>query len=208
MKTIDLLVQSVGQAASHLELSNAVQDLAGSRLGSAIPTLIAALGYNNSAAASAVNGLVSIGRTAVEPLISLVDDGDYGARAYAVKALAMIGDPRSLEILVKCAETDFDTSVRRIAIKGLGSICWDWVEWDANTVKSCQTRILDLLSLVLEDEDWSIRYATIVALNLVAEHRIDLRVISLLKAAQSKESDLVVRARAEMALASVVAVTS
>lgn len=203
MKTIDLLVQSVGQAANHLELIDAVEDLAGSRPEAAIPTLIAALGYNSAAAASAVNDLVSIGRTTVEPLINLVDDGDYEPRAYAVKALAMIGDPRSLEILVKCAEADFDTSVRRIAIKGLGSIRWDWAEWDAHTVKSCQTRILDLLNLMLEDEDWSIRYATIVALHLVAEHRVDQRVISLLEAAQSKESDLVVRARSEMALGSV-----
>ncbi len=163
----------------------------------AIPTLIKVLGYNNPGAAiAAMHGLVAIGRSSVNSLMALMDDYNYGARAYTVRALAMIGDPRAIPILLNCAETDFSPSVRRAAIKGLGKIHGEWAEIIDYPA------ILATLQSMLKDHDWSIRYAAIVALDAIGKvsHVIADRAIALLESSKTHEPDLAVRARMEMAL--------
>jgi phycocyanobilin lyase beta subunit len=119
------LIQSVEQADSSQKLLDAVQSLAAARLEEGIPTLIATLSYNNpGAAVAAVDGLVQLGEVAVPKLLNLLDDYNYSGRAWAIRALAGIGDPRALETLREAAETDFAMSVRRSAAKGLGNLRW------------------------------------------------------------------------------------
>jgi phycocyanobilin lyase subunit beta len=117
------LINAVEEADSSAKLLQAVQNLAAASLEESVPTLIAALGYNNpGAAVAAVDGLVQIGEPAVKPLLELLDNYNYGARAWAVRAMAGIGDPRGLNTLLDAAKNDFALSVRRAAARGLGTI--------------------------------------------------------------------------------------
>ena len=61
-----------------------------------------------------------IGKEAVEPLLSSLDAHNYGARAWAVRALAGIGDVRGLDVLEDALSHDIGPSVRRAAARGLG----------------------------------------------------------------------------------------
>jgi len=56
-----------------------------------------------------------------------LDEYNYGARAYSIRALAAIADPCALDVLVTAAATDFAPSVRRAAAKDLEpctGACW------------------------------------------------------------------------------------
>jgi phycocyanobilin lyase beta subunit len=197
MRNIDLLIQDIDQAHTPAQLVQAVHALADTRNERAIPTLISVLGFNNPGAAiAAMHGLVAIGRSCVDSLMSLMDDYNYGARAYTVRALAMIGDPKALPILLNCAKTDFSPSVRRAAIKGLGKIHGEWVEMID------YSEVLMTLQSMLKDQDWSIRYAAIVALDGLGKlsHGISTKAIALLESSKTHESDLTVKSRMEMAL--------
>jgi phycocyanobilin lyase beta subunit len=125
MNSVQQLISAVEEADSSAKLVEAVQNLASSGSEEAVPTLIAALGYNNpGAAVAAVDGLIEIGEKAVKPLLQLLDNYNYGARAWAVRALAGIGDPRGFNTLLDAAKNDFALSVRRAAARGLGTIHW------------------------------------------------------------------------------------
>ena len=88
------LIQAVEQADSSEGLLNAVKALAAAESPEAIPTLITVLGYNNpGAAVAAVDGLIQIGEPAVLPLLEQLDGYNYGARAWAVRALAELATP-------------------------------------------------------------------------------------------------------------------
>ncbi|CDN11143.1 Phycocyanobilin lyase beta subunit [Richelia intracellularis] len=64
------LIQAVEAADSSTRLLEAVENLAAVALEESIPTLIAALGYNNKGAAVAtVDGLIKIGEPSVQPLL-------------------------------------------------------------------------------------------------------------------------------------------
>ena len=68
--------------------------------GDALACLVRILGYNNpGAAVAAVDGLIAGGPSAVSALLEGLDDRNYGARAWAVRALAGIGDVRGLDLL-------------------------------------------------------------------------------------------------------------
>jgi phycocyanobilin lyase beta subunit len=187
------LIHAVAQAGSPSELISAVQQLADQRSEEAIPHLVKVLGYNNpSAAEIAMQGLIALGASAVPPLLALMDDYNYTARAYTVRALAHIGDPRAVDCLIHCALHDFAPSVRRAAIKGLGCI-----------VKKSGDRSLDLpifhtLQTILKDEDWSMRYAAIASLSCFSSHFSASR--QLLQSALGAEVDPVVKARLHLAL--------
>lgn len=121
-------IAAVDAAASPLALLEAVRGLAAVDDPAAIPTLIRVLGYNNpGAAVAAVAGLVRLGEVAVDPLLNLLDGYNYGARAWGIRALAQIGDPRALETLIPAATSDFALSVRRAATYGLGTLRWQAV---------------------------------------------------------------------------------
>jgi phycocyanobilin lyase beta subunit len=161
------LIDAVKQADSSQRLIAAVQNLAAAKDEAGIPILIAVFGYNNPAAAvAAVAGLTELGEAAVPQLLEQIDDYNYGARAYSIRALAAIADPRALDVLLTTAATDFAPTVRRAAAKGLGTLHWH--KLDAVEMKSAQAKALETLLAISQDPDWSIRYAAIVGLQGLA----------------------------------------
>jgi len=198
------LIQAVEQADSSQRLLDAVQALADARLEEGIPTLIAALSYNNpGAAVAAVEGLVQLGEVAVPKLLNLLDDYNYSGRAWAIRALAGIGDPRAIATLVEAAETDFAMSVRRAAVKGLGYLCWSAIP--AEKLSSVQAQVLKTLLLTSVDPEWVVRYASVVGLQGLATesagsqgdiwHTIKEHFEQMVKT----EPDLAVRTRVQLA---------
>ncbi|NEO27753.1 MAG: HEAT repeat domain-containing protein, partial [Kamptonema sp. SIO4C4] len=125
MSDLNSYIQAVQAASSPVSLIKAVRQLAQLQNPDAIPMLIEVLGYNNPGAAiAAVEGLVKLGDVAVPVLLENIDGYDYGARAWANRALAEIGHPHALDNLLEAASSDFALSVRRAATKGLGSLQW------------------------------------------------------------------------------------
>ncbi|MBC7971170.1 MAG: HEAT repeat domain-containing protein [Verrucomicrobia bacterium] len=184
----------------------AVRALADARLEEGIPALIQALGYNNpGAAVMAVNGLVQLSEVAVQPLLEQLDGYNYGARAYAIRALAAIADPRALDALLDAAVNDFAPSVRRAAIKGIGSLHWQLLAEDDRAI--AQTHVLETLLLVSSDPDWANRYAAVVGLQALAvalaKTAIDTSHVSQLStrlaALAQTDPDPATKARARMA---------
>jgi phycocyanobilin lyase subunit beta len=197
------LIQAVEQADSSEGLLNAVKSLAAVSSQQAIPTLIAVLGYNNpGAAVAAVDGLIEIGEPAVLPLLEQLDGYNYGARAWAVRALAGIGDPRGLEILLDAAANDFALSVRRAAARGLGTICWE--QMSAGEVLGAQIRTSKTLQQASRDPEWVVRYAAVGGLQALADvvpAETDwlLEVRARLEEMAESDETLAVRARAMLA---------
>ncbi|MEH2137961.1 HEAT repeat domain-containing protein [Nostoc sp.] len=162
-----ILIRAVEEADSSERLVDAVQELAAAHIEESVPTLIAALGYNNpGAAVAAVDGLIAIGEAAVSPLLELIDDYNYGARAWALRALAGIGDVRALDTLFEAAKTDFSLSVRRAAARGLGTLRWH--QLPPEKVESVQTQVLEALLLISQDPEWVVRYAAVTSLETLA----------------------------------------
>ncbi|MEH2443234.1 HEAT repeat domain-containing protein [Nostoc sp.] len=162
-----ILIRAVEEADSSERLVDAVQELAAAHIEESVPTLIAALGYNNpGAAVAAVDGLIAIGEAAVSPLLELIDDYNYGARAWALRALAGIGDVRALDTLLEAAKTDFSLSVRRAAARGLGTLRWH--QLPPEKVESVQTQVLEALLLISQDPEWVVRYAAVTSLETLA----------------------------------------
>ncbi len=168
MTNTQQLIRAVAEADSPALMVAAVQKLAAAKDAAAIPTLIAVFGYNNpGAAVVAVAGLTELGEVAVPQLLAQIDDYNYGARAYSIRALAAIADPRALDILLAAAATDFAPSVRRAAAKGLGNLCWHKLDIAERHI--AQKRALETLLSISQDSDWSIRYAAIVGLQALAK---------------------------------------
>ncbi|MEH2363250.1 HEAT repeat domain-containing protein [Nostoc sp.] len=162
-----ILIRAVQEADSSERLLDAVQELAAAGIEESVPTLIAALGYNNpGAAVAAVDGLIAIGEAAVPPLLELIDDYNYGARAWAIRALAGIGDVRALDTLLEAAKTDFSLSVRRAAARGLGTLRWH--QLPSEKLESVQTQVLEALLLICQDPEWVVRYAAVTSLETLA----------------------------------------
>jgi phycocyanobilin lyase subunit beta len=194
------LLQAIETACSASALADAVEALA--KTGDPIATepLITALGYNNpGAAVAAVDGLIRIGEAAVLPLLSLLDNFNYGARAWAVRALAGIGDPRGLEILLEAAKEDFALSVRRAAARGLGTIQWNGLPLKQQL--EGQRQCLAVLLGCARDSEWVVRYAAISGVQSlsVAIAKVQLQtlpqVLEQLEELRSQESTLAVKAR-------------
>lgn len=199
MNDPEALIQAVVEADSPSKLVAAVRTLASARLEAGISTLIKVLGYNNpGAAVAAVEGLIQMGEVAVKPILEELDPYNYGARAYAIRALAAIGDPRALDLLLKAAATDFAPSVRRSAAKGLGTLRWQ--QLPPEQIAIAQTKAREVLEQLCRDIDWSIRYAAIVGLQALATNSNFPEILAFLKALAESETDLAIRARVELAL--------
>lgn len=200
MTNYQQLIQAVEQADSPERLITAVRTLAAARSEAGIPTLIAALGYNNPGAAlAAVAGLVEMGSTAVPLLLELLDGYNYGARAYAIRALSAIADPRALEVLLNAAKSDFAPSVRRAASKGLGNLHWNQLE--PSHQPSAQEKAFQTLVEICQDADWSIRYAAIVGLQTMANQTdFQSKIWEHFHQMLQTETDLAVRARVQLAI--------
>lgn len=201
---ITALIKAVEEADSAERLTIALWKLAQARSPEAIPTLIEALGFNNPGAAVAgVEGLVALGEVAVVPLLEQLDGFNYGARAWALRALAKIGDPRGLALLLDTALHDFALSVRRAAASGLGNILWE--KMDPEDRATAQENVYQALLQVLQDPEWVVRYAAVVgmqglakAVNANSPIWLSQLLIQLGDRAKSDE-ELVVRARAQLA---------
>lgn len=195
------LIRAVDEADSSAKLVGAVRSLAAARDPEAIPTLMAALGYNNpGAAVAAVDGLVALGEAAVEPMLAQVDGYNYTARSWALRALSQIADPRALELLLAAAETDFAPSVRRAAAQGLGSLRWERME--PEQVPIARSRILGVLTTNATDLEWVVRYAAIAGLEGLAKGQPVLidSIQGILQDRSLNDAELVVRLRAQWAI--------
>ena len=159
-------IAALQQAGSALALLEATQELASCADASAAPVLVEVLGFNNpGAAVAAVEGLISLGTAAVEALLQL-DPENYGARAWAVRALAGIGDVRGLELLLDALGSDVAASVRRAAAKGLGQL--QLTELPPAQQQEVQRQCLGALLAATSDGEWVVRYAVTVGLELLA----------------------------------------
>jgi phycocyanobilin lyase beta subunit len=209
--SVHSLIDAVEQADSPERLIHAVQSLASARSELGIPTLIRALGFNNpGAAAVAVQGLVQMGAMAVRPLLDSLDDYNYGARAWSIRALVTIADPQALAVLLSAAAHDFAPSVRRAAAKGLGLLQWSLLP--ASEQLMAQQSAAETLLTVTQDADWSLRYAAVVglqALGLAAvEPDLHTQIFVALQQMAETESDLAVQARVRRAIAQLANATS
>jgi phycocyanobilin lyase subunit beta len=167
MSNSKTLIDAVNKADSADLLLKTVENLAEVADEAAIPTLVEVLGFNNpGAAVAAVDGLIKIGEPVVPYLLHNLDGYNYGARAWATRVFAGIGDPAALDLLLSAAVSDFSQSVRRSAAKGLGSILWSKLPEAA--IVSTQEKVLNTLLLATEDGEWVVRYAAIVGLESLA----------------------------------------
>ena len=173
----------------------------------AIDCLLELLRLNNpGAAVAAVDGLVACGSTAVQPILDNIDDHNYGARAWAVRALAGLRDPRGLEILERAAAQDIGPSVRRAAARGLGQLQLHGLSTSER--QGVHQRMLSGLEVSCRDAEWVVRYASCVGLEgflsqspAVATVQRD-QAYALLRSLSGSTSEdaLVVRLRALQAL--------
>ncbi|MGG6296965.1 HEAT repeat domain-containing protein [Leptolyngbya sp. AN02str] len=199
------LIRAVEDADSSSRLLIAVKNLASSCHPEAVPTLIAALSYNNpGAAVAAVDGLIQIGEPAVPALLELLDLHNYTARAWAIRALAGIGDPRGLATLLGAATADFALSVRRAAARGLGTMKWHW--FPSDLLEIAQEEALEALTFVAcNDEEWVVRYSALVGLQSLAttfsahQHEWRSQITALLEHIANQDESLAIRARACLA---------
>lgn len=202
---LNTLIETLREASSSEALVLATRALARSGAAGAAPTLVEVLGYNNpGAAVAAVDGLVALGAEAVDSLLRL-DPENYGARAWAVRALAGIGDVRGLELLIDALGSDVAASVRRAAAKGLGNLVLDPLEPQIR--QAVQQRCLNALVAAGSDGEWVVRYAVAVGLESLARQldptsvawqRLEECLVALCEAAD--DNPPVVRLRARVAL--------
>ncbi|WP_107668057.1 HEAT repeat domain-containing protein [Cyanothece sp. BG0011] len=197
------LIKEVETADSAVGLLMAVRSLASSGHEKAIPPLIEALGYNNpGAAVAAVEGLINLGDLSVPYLLQQIDGYNYGARAWATRALAGIGHPSALDHLQEAALTDFSMSVRRSAAKGLGYIGWS--KLSSSEASEGQKQAIETLFKVLDDPEWVVRYAAVVGLQNLAvsldEEGFVNSIVERLEKQLEIEQELGVCARVQLAL--------
>ncbi len=172
----------------------------------AIRTLVGVMGFNNpGAAVAAVDGLTACGPAAVEPLLEGLDNHNYGARAWAVRALAGIGDGRGLDLLEEALQGDIGPSVRRAAARGLGQLRLETLE--AEIRAPVWNRCLGALERGSQDDEWVVRYAVVVGLESLGHSPHGPRpapaaLLDCLErlAQPAQEATPVVRLRAQLAL--------
>ena len=195
-------IEALDRAGSTPELVAATRALCNLDDPEAAETLVKVLGFNNPAVASvATQGLIQLGRDVVPTLLVSMDARNYGARAWVVKALAALRDPRGLDLLEHALEADIAPSVRRSATRGLAELECDLASAD-NQLNRCFQGLLK----AGQDDEWVVRYAAVFGL----EHRVlnaplgdspvD-QVEAMLRLLASDGEDVkVVRLRAEQAL--------
>ncbi|MEA5549868.1 HEAT repeat domain-containing protein [Anabaena cylindrica UHCC 0172] len=193
------LIRAVTLAQTPAQMVTAVKNLAAAKDPAAISTLIAVFGYNNpTAAVVAVAGLTELGEIAVPQLLDQIDDYNYGARAYSIRTLAAIADPRAIDVLITVAATDFSPSVRRAAAKGLGNLHWHKLDFPENL--TAINRALDILLFISQDTDWSIRYAAVVGLQALAKiAEVRQSIMTRLQEMLATDVEKAVRARVQLA---------
>jgi phycocyanobilin lyase subunit beta len=199
--TIQTLIEAVESADSASKLFLAVKNLAAANDEASIPTLVKVLAFNNpGAAVAAVDGLIHLGQPAVTYLLNNIDGYNYGARAWMIRVFAGVGDPRSLDLLLKTAIEDFSLSVRRSAVKGLGSLHWQFLPPDQVIVN--QAKVLDALFLSCDDGEWVVRYAAIASLESLSQINADFlpQIKAKFEDLLANDPELAIKARVKLAL--------
>jgi phycocyanobilin lyase beta subunit len=139
---------------------------------------------------------------AAEALFQQLDDYNYTARAWALRALALLGDPRALDLLCETAQGDFSLSVRRAAARGLGGIKWEKIP--ENDRLSAQEKALETLILAAQDPEWVVRYGAIAGTAALGEQATNPKIFqavqTVLEEVMATEQDEVVKARAQWAI--------
>lgn len=203
--TLESAIAQLEQASSAEDLIGATRRLAALAEPGAADSLMSVLAFNNPGAAlAAVDGLIAIGPEAVPVILGNLDARNYGARAWAVRALAGLADERGLDVLVDALLHDVGPSVRRAAARGLGELVLSQQpDLAAAQLNSC----VDALEVGSRDGEWVVRYAVVVGLERrmqTPEGKSDLReritpTLKLLGDPQ-REPTLVVRQRAELSM--------
>ena len=195
-------IRNLDRASSTPELVQATRALCALGDPEAAETLVKVLGFNNPAvAAVATQGLIQLGRTIVPTLLISLDARNYGARAWVVKALAALRDPRGLDLLEHALEADIAPSVRRSATRGLADLELDPVARDQQL-----DRCLRGLLKAGQDDEWVVRYAALFGLEQRLRHApvdssLTDQAVSMLRTLASDGEDArVVRLRAALAL--------
>jgi phycocyanobilin lyase beta subunit len=205
------LITALREADSAVALLSATRRLAEACHPEAATSLVEVLGFNNpGAAVAAVDGLIALGEHAVEPLLTNLDGHNYGARAWAVRALAGIGDVRGLDLLESALSCDIGPSVRRAAARGLGQLRLGALP--PSEQSRLRQRCLEALLAGASDGEWVVRYAVTVGLEHLLSGSVDpggvdpgrflapgvegLRVL----ASEASEETVVVRLRSRLAL--------
>ncbi len=188
------VVQQLEQATDPGQMLAAVEALGSCGDQGAIPHLIKAFGFNRPGVADrALAAVVAFGERAVDPLLSSIDGFDYGARAYSVRALARIGDPRAFGFLMEAIQSDFAPSVKRAAVRGLGTVA------SAGTCHQ-QAQALEVLTQSLQDPDWGLRYAALcglAALRPQADSGHQAQICACLEQVSLQDPDPLVRIKAQ-----------
>lgn len=200
--SIEALIQAVETADSATKLVMAVRQLAARRSPLAVPCLMTVLRYNNpGAAVAAVDGLIQIGEPAIPHLLSNMDGFNYGARAWATRACAGIGDPQALDLLREAALSDFALSVRRAAARGLGFLRWQSLPSDRQSI--VQQTIFDTLVQVTVDPEWVVRYGAIAGLENLGRQASGYGelVVNALTPLLATETEAIVQERIRWAIA-------
>lgn len=196
-------IQQLDRATDTPELVRATQTLCNLENPDAAPTLVKVLGFNNPAvAAIATQGLIALGRDIVPILLESMDARNYGARAWVVKALAALKDPRGLGLLERALHSDIAPSVRRSAARGLADLKLDGTTEMVTNLHRC----LQALFKAAEDDEWVVRYSAAFGLEqrLLQGQATDVLTEQarsrLNHLASEAESVKVVRLRAQQAL--------
>ncbi|HJN36398.1 MAG: HEAT repeat domain-containing protein [Prochlorococcus sp.] len=203
---LDQAIQKLNGASTSDGVIQATHQLAALRNPDAADVLMTVLGFNNpGAAVVAMNGLIALGPSGVPTILSRLDPQNYGARAWAVRALAAIRDVRGLEVLEEALVHDFSASVRRAAARGLGEL-----NLSENPLEAGQQleRCLKVLIRSCTDDEWVVRYALIFSLERrmlddpePTSRPLQAQALKALKTfASGAETVNVVRQRAQLAL--------
>ena len=195
-------ILALDRATTTSELVEATQTICGLKDLEAAPTLIKVLGFNNPAVgAVATQGLIALGRDVVPILVVNLDVGNYGARAWVVRAIATLRDPRGLDLLEHALNADIAPSVRRSATRGLAEM-----ELEGSNVSKDFSRCCEALFKAAADDEWIVRYAAAFGLEQRFGHNstntgLKTQAIAHLEELSSdSEAVKVVKQRAKLAL--------
>ena len=195
-------ILALDRATTTSELVAATQTICGLRDLDAAPSLIKVLGFNNPAVgAVATQGLIALGRDVVPILLVNLDVGNYGARAWVIRAIATLRDPRGLDLLEHALNADIAPSVRRSATRGLAEM-----ELEGPNVSKDFSRCCEALFKAAADDEWIVRYAAAFGLEQrFCENSTDTGLRSqaiahLEQLRSNSEAVKVVRQRAKLAL--------
>jgi phycocyanobilin lyase beta subunit len=152
---LDQAIRMLDSATSTPELVRATQAICALNDLEAAKPLVKVLGFNNPAvAAVATQGLIQLGRDIVPTLLVSLDSHNYGARAWVVKVLAALRDPRGLDLLERALQADIAPSVRRSATRGLADL-----ELAKESGDDQLERCFQGLLKAGRDDEWVVRYA-------------------------------------------------